>query len=133
MRCIDRKKGEETMKRTATYYKDSQMKEPFTIKYDDESPCLRCGEPVVSASMGGTAICPWCDMGKCRYCSMPIFVVKEEIDGGQSKRELLAHMKYHRDKEPEFNNRQLQFHREFEASLKAKSSTPQQSDPEGKQ
>lgn len=121
------------MKRTATYYKDSQMRQPVTIEYDDETPCKSCGEPVVSASMGGTAICPWCDMGKCRYCGVPIVVSREEIDGGESKRALLAHMKYHRDREPEFNNRQLQGHREFEASLKAKSSTLQQSSVQSKQ
>lgn len=33
------------------------------IKYDENAPCIICGLPVVSASMGGTVICPWCDCG----------------------------------------------------------------------
>ena len=38
------------------------------IEYDEAAPRTVCGEPVVSASMGGTTICPWCDCGNCRYC-----------------------------------------------------------------
>ena len=67
------------------------------VEYDEKAPCIVCGEPVVEASMSGTVICPWCDMGKCRYCGMTIMVFKEEVDGGRSKRELLAHMKWHRE------------------------------------
>jgi uncharacterized Zn finger protein (UPF0148 family) len=37
--------------------------EKFTIEYDENAPCWSCGKPVVEASMGGTAICPWCDTG----------------------------------------------------------------------
>lgn len=33
------------------------------VEYDPDEPCWNCEEPVISASMGGTAICPWCDMG----------------------------------------------------------------------
>lgn len=33
------------------------------VKYDPETPCIACGLPVVEASVGGTALCPWCDMG----------------------------------------------------------------------
>jgi len=64
--------------------------------YDKNAPCVCCGEPVIAASMGGTNLCPWCDMGICRYCHVFIFVLKEEIDGGQSKRNLLEHMAWHK-------------------------------------
>jgi len=67
------------------------------IEYDENAPCLICGEPVMEASMGGTAICPWCDMGKCRYCGVSIMVFREEIDGGRSLRELRDHMKWHKE------------------------------------
>jgi hypothetical protein len=33
------------------------------VEYDNEAPCRVCGEPVVYASMGGTDVCQWCDMG----------------------------------------------------------------------
>ena len=33
------------------------------IEYDETAPCIVCGFPVISASMGGTKLCPWCDMG----------------------------------------------------------------------
>ena len=36
------------------------------VSYDPDAPCASCGLPVLSASVGGTAICPWCDMGKNR-------------------------------------------------------------------
>ena len=39
---------------------------PFTVTYDENAPCRICGEPVVSASMGGTDVCPWCDCGRDR-------------------------------------------------------------------
>jgi hypothetical protein len=39
-----------------------------TFRYDTEAACAHCDMPVVSASMGGTAVCPWCDQGKCRFC-----------------------------------------------------------------
>jgi len=67
------------------------------VEYDETAPCVICGEPVTGASMGGTSICPWCDMGKCRYCGMTIFILKEELDGGRSKKELLNHMKWHKE------------------------------------
>jgi hypothetical protein len=37
------------------------------IEYDENAPCHWCGLPVVEASMGGTACCPWCDLGQCRF------------------------------------------------------------------
>ena len=31
--------------------------------------------------MGGTVICGACDLGRCRYCGVTVFVYKKEIDG----------------------------------------------------
>ncbi len=67
------------------------------VEYDDLAPCICCGEPVHNASMGGTVVCPACDCGKCRFCNQTVFVIKEEIDGGRSKKEVLEHMKKHRE------------------------------------
>lgn len=36
------------------------------IEYDEKAPCIMCGLPVESASMGGTNLCPWCDCGNYR-------------------------------------------------------------------
>lgn len=69
---------------------------PWEVQYDADAPCIGCGEPVCDASMGGTALCPWCDMGKCRYCGMGMLVLKEEFDGGRSSREWRNHMAWHR-------------------------------------
>jgi len=81
--------------KTATYTDlDGEKRK---IEYDEKAPCLICSEPVIEASMGGTSICPWCDMGKCRYCGITIWVVKESVDGGRSKKELLTHMKWHKE------------------------------------
>lgn len=33
------------------------------IEYDEKAPCIWCGLPVESASIGGTNLCPWCDCG----------------------------------------------------------------------
>lgn len=67
------------------------------VEYDEMAPCIICGEPVTEASMGGTDICPWCDCGNCRYCRMRIFVLKEEIDGGRSLKQLREHMTWHKE------------------------------------
>ena len=67
------------------------------VKYDENAPCIMCGEPVVAASMGGTVICPWCDCGCCRHCGVRISVLKEEIDGGRSLKELREHMTWHKE------------------------------------
>ena len=48
------------MLKKMTYNTD---KGPLEITYDSEDPCVCCELPVVEASMGGTSICPWCDMG----------------------------------------------------------------------
>ena len=66
------------------------------VEYDPEASCEVCGEPVISASVGGTTICPWCDTGKCRYCGVQSALVKEEIDGGRSLRSWREHMEWHK-------------------------------------
>jgi len=71
------------------------------IEYDENAPCIICGEPVIAASMGGTVICPGCDCGKCRYCGMTIMVFKPEIDDGRSKEAVLKHMEWHKKHNPE--------------------------------
>ena len=48
--------------KTATY--TGLDGKPFSIQYDETAPCRICGYPVMDASMGGTDVCPWCDMGK---------------------------------------------------------------------
>lgn len=93
----------EKQMRKATYWKQdgSELK----VEYDENAPCLVCGEPVISASMGGTAICPSCDLGRCRYCGMTIFVIKPELDGGESKKRVLKHMEWHHKNTPEIVER----------------------------
>ena len=39
---------------------------PRVVEYDENFPCLICKRPVIEASVGGTAVCPWCDTGKYR-------------------------------------------------------------------
>lgn len=48
--------------KTATYTLLDGSK--LAIEYDETAPCRICGYPVIDASMGGTDVCPWCDMGK---------------------------------------------------------------------
>ena len=108
------------MKAIAIYHNIND--EEIRVEYDDEAPCVCCGEPVIGASMGGTNLCGPCDMGKCRYCGMSTFVMKESVDGGESKRNLLAHMKWHRehDQNPttaEKNEAQLRLHRQLAHEL----------------
>ena len=47
--------------KTATY--TSTDGSNFTVLYDENTPCIVCDLPIITASMGGTVICPWCDMG----------------------------------------------------------------------
>ena len=35
----------------------------LVVEYDCNASCRMCGLPVVEASVGGTDVCPWCDMG----------------------------------------------------------------------
>lgn len=67
------------------------------IEYDELAPCILCDEPVHNASMGGTIICPSCDLGKCRFCNERMTVWKEKIDGGKSKKQFLEHLRKHRE------------------------------------
>lgn len=39
----------------------------ITIDYDTEAPCAGCGLPLTAASVAGPTICPWCDLGVCRF------------------------------------------------------------------
>lgn len=61
---------------------------PFTVEYDENAPCIICGEPVISASMGGTVVCPSCECGKCRFCGVDLPMGKEKIK---------AHIKWHKE------------------------------------
>ena len=81
------------MKKAKYILRDSEVE----VEYDENAPCRICGEPVWEASTSGTDVCPWCDCGNCRYCGMAIVVLKEEIDGGKSKRRLLEHMRWHKE------------------------------------
>jgi len=51
-------------------YQDENGKD-FTVEYDPDDPCLYCGYPVEEASMGGTLVCPSCDMGVNRFTGRP--------------------------------------------------------------
>lgn len=53
-------------KASAKYHRLSDGS-PFEVEYDTDDPCHFCGLPVIAASMGGTACCPWCDLGTCRF------------------------------------------------------------------
>lgn len=87
--------------RTARYYTKSDMSEWKDIEYDENAPCIVCGEPVIGSSMGGTVICGACDCGNCRYCGMKTMVLRPEIDEGRSKQRMLDHMKWHQDNNPD--------------------------------
>jgi len=78
--------------KTATY-KGLDGKD-FAVEYDENTPCIICGEPVREASMGGTVICPWCDCGKCRYCGVDLPLGMSPDDAKQKIRE---HMKWHKE------------------------------------
>ena len=108
------------MKQVATYHKVGGGE--IKIEYDDEAPCRGCGEPVIGASMAGTDVCGSCDMGKCRYCGTRIFVLKEEVDGGQSRRNLLSQMKWHRERDPDLNQKLRDVPRKQSKELESKSS-----------
>ena len=49
------------MKKTATYTNLDGTER--IVEYDSNTLCVMCGLPVEEASMGGTAVCPWCDCG----------------------------------------------------------------------
>lgn len=54
-------------------------RERIEVEYDDTAPCVACREPVVEASMGGTDLCPWCDVGNCRFCGQRIFNLNHHV------------------------------------------------------
>lgn len=85
--------------RTEIYH--NKEGEEVKVEYDENAPCIICGEPVIGASMGGTNICGACDCGNCRYCGMKTMVFREEIDGGESHKSLLHHMEWHKQHTPE--------------------------------
>ena len=74
---------------------DRTDRENAIIKYFGNK-CKICGELVTSPSMAGPDICPWCDMGKCRYCSVRMTAFREEIDGGRSLKEWRKHIAWHK-------------------------------------
>lgn len=56
------------------------------IKYDEKAPCRVCGLPVISASMGGTNVCSWCDCGGCRFCEDKPLDIKLHLSACHSDR-----------------------------------------------
>lgn len=47
--------------KTATYTLTNG--ENIEVSYDPSAACTICNLPVQEASVGGTAVCPWCDCG----------------------------------------------------------------------
>lgn len=78
--------------KTATYQRQDGTE--LKVDYDENAPCIVCGEPVVEASMGGTVLCPWCDMGHCRYCKVQLPMGRDKEDSTKKIRE---HIKWHKD------------------------------------
>jgi len=76
--------------KTATYNKKGGGK--VTVEYDENAPCVICGEPVVEASMGGTAVCPSCDCGNCRYCGEK-FLTGREATKEECQRVIREHVR----------------------------------------
>lgn len=76
--------------KTATY--TALNGDKFSVDYDEDAPCISCGEPVLEASMAGTVVCPACDCGVCRYCGVKLSAIRESLDGGSSLRALRAHV-----------------------------------------
>lgn len=66
------------------------------VQYDETALCTLCGLPVVSASMGGTHICPWCDCGS--YRDGEKWTFKDAVDleyrkkRAQEKQEAIKHV-----------------------------------------
>lgn len=67
--------------KTATY-RGPDGKE-FVVEYDPQGPCISCGLPVVSASMGGTKLCPWCDCGM--YRNGEHWPIEDAVDAAKRK------------------------------------------------
>lgn len=62
------------------------------VEYDRDVPCRICEQPVLDASVGGTDVCPWCDMGVCRSCGVRLYFIGEHVDGGRSLRGVRLHV-----------------------------------------
>lgn len=58
--------GQATNKALVRYVHNQATFEVMVIEYDRDAPCRACGWPVGSASMGGTDLCPSCDVGNPR-------------------------------------------------------------------
>lgn len=67
--------------KTATY-RGTDGKE-FVVEYDPEGPCISCGLPVISASMAGTKVCPWCDCGT--YRNGEHWSIEDAVDAARRK------------------------------------------------
>lgn len=80
--------------KTATYNKTGGG--TFEVEYDENAPCIVCGEPVVEASMGGTVICPWCDCGNCRYCGKT-YLTGRETTKEECQEVIREHIKWHKE------------------------------------
>ena len=70
--AIYEREARRKMIKTATYQTSEGEK---TVEYDSEAPCIICGLPVMEASVGGTVICPWCDMGIHRDGSKRLYYI----------------------------------------------------------
>ncbi|KKN19278.1 hypothetical protein LCGC14_0947430 [marine sediment metagenome] len=66
------------------------------IEYDEDAPCIVCGEPVVEASMGGTVVCPRCDCGNCRYCGVQL---PWHPDKEKATRMIKEHVTWHKEQQ----------------------------------
>ncbi len=63
----------------------------LSIEYDPNAPCRICGLPVVSASMGGTDVCPWCDCGK--YRDGTSWALEDSLNGDKIRKEAKKHIR----------------------------------------
>lgn len=73
----------------------------INIEYDPDAPCNICGEPIRRLSTAGPNICPWCDIGQCRYCGVNMTMISSTRGGGRSLQQWPQHMKYHKLPEPQ--------------------------------
>lgn len=81
--------------KTAVYRQPSGAS--LIVDYDENAPCLGCGLPVVEASMSGTAVCPWCDTGRCRFSPCGRVDTEFDHDTGKIMSPKKHYEKYHAD------------------------------------
>lgn len=67
----------------------------FTLDYDPEAPCRICNLPVISASTGGTDVCPWCDCGK--YRDGTPWTLEDSLDVIKIRQEAKLHAQPQKD------------------------------------